>query len=89
MDKDILISEYLKIYFSCHPEELPKDPEKAFELLGKLHKKYKSRFIDDFKANLEWLINTKNCAQHIFHQSASVLRKTNILRNMILITLQI
>ncbi len=50
MDKDILISEYLKIYFSCHPEELPKDPEKAFELLGKLHKKYKKRFLDDFKA---------------------------------------
>lgn len=50
MDKDILISEYLKIYFTCHPEELPKDPEKAFELMGQLHKKYKSRFIDDFKA---------------------------------------
>ncbi len=45
-----MISEYLKIYFSCHPEELPKDPEKAFELLGTLHKKYKNRFIDDFKA---------------------------------------
>jgi hypothetical protein len=50
VDKDLLISEYLKIYFTCHPQELPKDPEKAFELLSKLHKKYKNIFIDDFKA---------------------------------------
>ena len=50
MDKDIMVSEYLKIYFTCHPEELPKDPQKAFELMGKLHKKYKNTFIDDFKS---------------------------------------
>jgi hypothetical protein len=50
MDKDIMVSEYLKIYFNCHPGELPKDPEKAFELMSQLHKKYKNRFIDDFKS---------------------------------------
>jgi hypothetical protein len=50
MDKDQIVSEYVKIYFTCHPGELPKDPDKAFELMGKLHKKYKNRFIDDFKA---------------------------------------
>ena len=49
MDKDHMVSEYLKIYFSCHPGELPKDPEKAFDLMSKLHKKYKNIFIDDFK----------------------------------------
>jgi hypothetical protein len=49
MDKDLMVSEYLKIYFTCHPEELPKDPEKAFALMSKLHKKYKNIFIDDFK----------------------------------------
>jgi hypothetical protein len=49
MDKDMLVSEYLKIYFTCHPGELPKDPEQAFELMSKLHKKYKNIFIDDFK----------------------------------------
>jgi hypothetical protein len=49
MDKDLMVSEYLKIYFSCHPEELPKDPQKAFELMSKLHKKYKNIFIDDMK----------------------------------------
>jgi curved DNA-binding protein CbpA len=50
MDKDQIVSEYLKIYFSCHPGELPKDPDKAFQLISKLHKKYKNTFIDDFKA---------------------------------------
>jgi hypothetical protein len=49
MDKDIMVTEYLKIYFACHPDELPKDPQKAFDLMGKLHKKYKNIFIDDFK----------------------------------------
>jgi hypothetical protein len=49
MDKDIMVTEYLKIYFTCHPDELPKDPQKAFDLMGKLHKKYKNIFIDDFK----------------------------------------
>jgi len=49
LDKDLMVSEYLKIYFSCHPEELPKDPQKAFELMSQLHKKYKNIFIDDMK----------------------------------------
>ena len=53
MDKDMLVSEYLKIYFTCHPGELPKDPEKAFDLMSKLHKKYKNIFIDDFKSKSE------------------------------------
>jgi hypothetical protein len=50
MDKDIMVTEYIRIYFSCHPQELPKDPEKAFQLMSQLHKKYKNIFIDDFKA---------------------------------------
>jgi len=49
MDHDVMVTEYLRIYFTCHPEELPKDPEKAFELISKLHKKYRNTFIDDFK----------------------------------------
>ena len=49
MDKDMMVSEYIRIYFSCHPQELPKDPEKAFQLMSQLHKKYKNIFIDDFK----------------------------------------
>jgi hypothetical protein len=49
MDKDMLVVEYLKIYFNAHPGELPKDPQKAFDLMSKLHKKYKKIFIDDFK----------------------------------------
>jgi len=50
MDHDQVVSEYVKIYFTCHPGELPKDPDKAFELMARLHKKYKNRFLDDFKS---------------------------------------
>ena len=50
MDKDMVVVEFLKIYFNCHPEELPKDPQKAFEMMTNLHKKYKGIFIDDFKS---------------------------------------
>jgi len=49
MDKDLQVVEYLKIYFQAHPEELPKDPEKALALINNLHKKYKNKFIADFK----------------------------------------
>ncbi len=50
MDKDGMVVEFLKIYFSCHPGELPKDPEKAFQLMSRLHKKYKNTLIDNFKS---------------------------------------
>jgi hypothetical protein len=49
MDKDLMVVEFLKIYFTCHPGELPKDPQKAFEMMSTLHKKYKGIFIKDFK----------------------------------------
>lgn len=50
MDKDLLIVEFMKIYYSCHPGELPKDPAEAFKLMSDLHKKYKTGFIDNFKS---------------------------------------
>ena len=43
MDKDILAAEYLKIYYNCHPDELPKDPDKALKKLQEMHKKYKKK----------------------------------------------
>ena len=57
MDKDLLVVEFLKIYFNSHPAELPKDPQKAFDLMSKLHKKYKNIFIDDFKSKSEKFVN--------------------------------
>ena len=53
MDKDLIVVEYLKIYFSSHPEKVPEDTEKAFELFKQLHKKYKTKFITDFKQKSE------------------------------------
>ena len=44
MDKDLIVVEYLKIYFSSHPEKVPEDTEKAFELFKQLHKKYNLMF---------------------------------------------
>ena len=53
MDKDLIVVEYLKIYFNSHPEKVPEDTEKAFELFKQLHKKYKAKFITDFKQKSE------------------------------------
>lgn len=53
MDKDQLVVEYLRIYFNSHPEKVPEDTEKAFELFQKLHKKYKHKFIVTFKEKSE------------------------------------
>ena len=49
MDKDAIAIEYVKMYFACHPEELPKDSMKALEVMQEFHKKYKNKIIDDFK----------------------------------------
>ena len=53
MDKDAVVVEYLKIYFSSHPEKIPEDSEKAFELFHKLHKKYKNKFLSDYRQKSE------------------------------------
>ncbi|MBD3225129.1 MAG: hypothetical protein GF313_10400 [Caldithrix sp.] len=53
MDKDLMVVEYLKIYFNAHPEQVPEDSNKAFELFQQLHKKYKGKFIDSFKQKSE------------------------------------
>ncbi len=57
MDKDLLVAEFLKIYFSAHPDKIPKDSDKAFELFHKLHKRYKTRYITDFKQKSEKFVN--------------------------------
>ena len=53
MDKEMIVVEYLKIYFNSHPDKVPEDSDKAFELFKKLHKKYKTQFITDFKQKSE------------------------------------
>jgi curved DNA-binding protein CbpA len=46
MDFKELALEFVKLYFSCHPDQLPTDKEKAFQEMNKLHGKYKSHLID-------------------------------------------
>ena len=53
MDKDMIVVEYLKIYFNSHPAKVPEDTDKAFEMFQKLHKKYKVKFLADFKQKSE------------------------------------
>ena len=53
MDKDSLAVEFLKIYFSCYPGKLPEDEKQAFELLHKMHKKYKISMFDELKSKSE------------------------------------
>lgn len=57
MDKDLIVVEYLKIYFQSHPEQVPSDSDKAFELFHKLHKKYKGKFISEYKQKSEKYVN--------------------------------
>jgi hypothetical protein len=53
MDKDLLIVEYLRIYFTAHPDQVPQNPDEAFKLFQKMHKKYKAKFISEFKEKSE------------------------------------
>jgi hypothetical protein len=45
MDFNELALEFVKIYYSCHPQKLPDDKEKAFQEINSLHGKYKSNLI--------------------------------------------
>ncbi len=46
MDFNELALEFVKIYYSCHAQNLPEDKEKAFREINSLHGKYKSHLID-------------------------------------------
>ena len=46
MDFKELALEFVKLYFTCHPDQLPVDKEKAFQEMNKLHGKYKGHLID-------------------------------------------
>ncbi|RMG23328.1 MAG: hypothetical protein D6732_24885 [Methanobacteriota archaeon] len=41
-----LAMEFVKIYYSCHPDKLPEDKEKAFKEMVALHSKFKTKLID-------------------------------------------
>jgi hypothetical protein len=45
MDFNELALEFVKIYFSCHPQKLSDDKEKAFQEINALHGKFKSNII--------------------------------------------
>lgn len=45
MDFNEIAMEYVKIYFHCHPDELPKDPKQAFEKMQQMHGKFKNEII--------------------------------------------
>ncbi len=38
--------EMLKIYFSCHPNRLPEDADKAFKEMSRLYSDFKGKLID-------------------------------------------
>jgi hypothetical protein len=46
MDFNQIAMEYVKIYFQCHPEELPKEPEEAFQKMQQMHGKFKHHLIE-------------------------------------------
>ena len=57
MDKDALAVEFIKIYFKSNPGLIPEDSEKAYEVISKLHKKYKNKIIADLKDKSEKFVD--------------------------------
>ena len=57
MDKETLAAEFLKMYFSSHPDKIPEDPDKAYETINKLHKKFKAKVYGDIKAKSEKFVD--------------------------------
>ncbi len=57
MDRESLAVEFVKIYFNAHPESLPDDPNKAFDKIQELHKKYKSSLIGQLKEKSERFVD--------------------------------
>jgi len=45
MDFKELALEFVKIYFSAHPDKVPEDVEKAFQEINRVHGNYKSHLI--------------------------------------------
>lgn len=44
--------EFLKVYYSCHPDKLPKEEEKAFKEMSRVFGLFKNKLIDQgFKKN--------------------------------------
>ena len=46
MDFKEIALEFVKIYYTCHPDKLPDDKEKAFQEMNSLNIKYRNQLID-------------------------------------------
>ena len=57
MDKETLAVEFLKIYFKSHPDKIPEDSDKAFEIIQNIHKKFKGKVIGDLKSKSEKFVD--------------------------------
>jgi hypothetical protein len=57
MDKDSIAAEFLKIYLNAHPELIPKDENKAADVLHRLHNVFKEKLIANYKKKSEKYVN--------------------------------
>jgi hypothetical protein len=46
MDLKEIALEYVKIYFSCYPNKLPEDKDKAYQEMSTLYTKYRNKLIE-------------------------------------------
>jgi hypothetical protein len=46
MDLNVLALEFVRIYYTAHPDKLSEDKDKAFQEINSLHGKYKSQLIN-------------------------------------------
>lgn len=59
MDLNQIALEFVKIYFSCHPDKLPDDKEKAFKEMSGLHGNYKEKLINKAQRKSEDFFSDK------------------------------
>ena len=57
MDKEQISVEYAKIYFSAHGDQIPKDAEKAFEVIHHVQKMYKNKLFKDIHSKTEKFVD--------------------------------
>jgi hypothetical protein len=59
MDLKQVAMEYVKVYYSCYPDKLPEDKDKAYEEMSQLYSKYKNKLIQSAQKKSEDFFSDK------------------------------
>ena len=59
MDLKQVAMEYVKVYYSCYPNKLPEDKDKAYDQMSQLYSKYKNKLIQSAQKKSEDFFSDK------------------------------